>query len=228
MGTIGDTVCRPLHLHLPKGSKLLRYRRNPPEAVLDIPREPTDWCRSGLRHTRTQRPHTKRTVLLQQLLEHYEYPDQRLPAELRTGFPRVGWLRPSGIWPTHVSPPVLTPSRLLARSREINTETRRKVRGQQEHDIRQAIWEATQEEATNKWLTLTPCPATLPQNIIASVRFGVKQKNKIRPIDNFKGSHLNAACGTLEKVTLDSTDAIVNACLELLKLTTPSSSADRL
>ena len=41
----------PSHLHLPKGSKLLRYRRNPPEAVLEIPREPIDWCRLATKLT---------------------------------------------------------------------------------------------------------------------------------------------------------------------------------
>ena len=63
---------------------------------------------------------------------------------------------------------------------------------------------------------------------MVSTRFGVVQKNKIRPIDNFRASHVNAACGTSEKVLVDGPDLIAQACLQLLAQTAPSKGKDRL
>ena len=106
---------------------------------------------------------------------------------------------PSSIWATHLVPPVLTPHALLERSAGVNTDTLRKVAAQDSDKPHGTP--PMDETAANEWLTLSPYAGAVPDSKI-SVRSGVKQKNKIRPIDNFKGSHLNAACGTAEKVTL--------------------------
>ena len=74
-----------------------------------------------------------------------------------------------------------------------------------------------------------PKPLTMgvPGRVV-SVRFGVEQKNKIRPIDNFKGSLINAACGTQEKVQIDAVDQIVQAALAYLSHGAPQTPQDRL
>ena len=41
-----------------------------------------------------------------------------------------------------------------------------------------------------------------------SPRFGLQQKNKLRPIDNFTASHVNSATGLEEKFHVDSIDEI--------------------
>ena len=69
-------------------------------------------------------------------------------------------------------------------------------------------------------------PTPLPQPVV-STRFGVVQKNKIRPIDNFRASHVNAAGGTSEKVLVDGPDLIAQACLKLLAQAAPSKGKDR-
>ena len=65
------------------------------------------------------------------------------------------------------------------------------------------MWTATIAERDQGWLSQRP--PIFPGRVV-SVRFGVEQKNKIRPIDNFKGSKINAACGAQEKVQIDGVD----------------------
>ena len=171
---------------------------------------------------------SKQSLILQQLLDRYHYPDTRIGQELREGFPLTGWLQPSGIWPTLPQPPTLTVDQLLTNAHAITGASLRKVQAAPMDDNKDAIWQATQDEVANGWLRMQPVqPAPHPQPVV-STRFGVVQKNKIRPIDNFRASHVNAACGTSEKVLVDGPDLIAQACLKLLALAAPSKGKDRL
>ena len=170
----------------------------------------------------------KQSLILQQLLDRHHYPDRRIGQELREGFPLTGWLQPSGIWPTAVLPPTLTIDQVLTNAKAITDQSLRKVRAAPTDDIKEAIWRETQDEVANGWLRMHPVhPASHPQPVV-STRFGVIQKNKIRPIDNFRASHVNAACGTSEKVLVDGPDLIAQACLQLLVRAAPSTGKDRL
>ena len=60
------------------------------------------------------------------------------------------------------------------------------------------------------------------------MRFGVLQEEKVRPIDNFRGSFVNAACGVSEKVEVDSVDRILEAILACLSARLPASPHPRL
>ena len=48
----------------------------------------------------------------------------------------------------------------------------------------------------------------VPHHGVISPRFGLQQKNKLRPIDNFTASHVNSATGLEEKFHVDSIDEI--------------------
>ena len=138
--------------------------------------------------------------------------------------PLTGWLQPSGLWPTAILPPTLTVNQLLTNAQAITDHSLSKVLAAPIDDIKEAIWQATQEEVANGWIRLQSVqPAPHPQPVV-STRFGVVQKNKIRPIDNFRASHVNAACGT----SVDGPDLIAQACLQLLAKTAPSKGKDRL
>ena len=49
-----------------------------------------------------------------------------------------------------------------------------------------------------------------------SPRFGVFQKGKVRPIDNFAASYVNDTCGAQEKTSVEGVDAIVKMALRLI------------
>ena len=55
-----------------------------------------------------------------------------------------------------------------------------------------------------------------------------RPEEQIRPIDNFEGSKINAACGAQEKVQIDGVDQIVQAVLTLLSHGLPTQPGDRL
>ena len=169
----------------------------------------------------------KQTQCLHELLQNYFYPDTRLASELRAGFPLVGWLEPSGLWPTDVQAPALTLTGLEAVADDISRHTARAVARAPAGPTRDAIWAATVAERDQDWLTTHPDPPPLPGRVV-SVRFGVEQKNQIRPIDNFKGSKINAACGAQEKVQIDGIDQIVQAALTFLRHGLPAAAGDRL
>ena len=95
-------------------------------------------------------------------------------------------------------------------------------------DIKDAIWQTTQDEFANGWLRMQPVQPAPHSQPVVSTRFGVIHKNKIRPIDNFRASLVNAACGTSEKVLVDGPDLIAQACLQLVALAAPSKGKDRL
>ena len=81
----------------------------------------------------------KQSLILQQLLDRYHYPDRRIGQELREGFPLTGWLQPSGIWPTAFLPPTLTIDQLLTNVQAITDQNLRKVRAAPTDDIKEAI-----------------------------------------------------------------------------------------
>ena len=157
---------------------------------------------------------TKQSLILQQLLDRHHYPDRRIGQELREGFPLT---QPSGLWPTAILPPTITVNQLLTNAQAITDHSLSKVLAAPIDDIK-----------ANGWIRLQSVqPAPHPHPVV-STRFGVVQKNKIRPIDNFRASHVNAACGTSEKVLVDGPDLIAQACLQLLAQTAPSQGKDRL
>ena len=88
--------------------------------------------------------------------------------------------------------------------------------------------QATADEAAQGWLDSHPVSAELLRRNVVSTRFGVQQKNKIRPIDNFKSSCVNSACGVTEKVSMDTIDEIVNLCIFWLQNHRPTNDSERL
>ena len=81
------------------------------------------------------------------------------------------------------------------------------------------MWAVPRKEVENGWLTIRLTQDLRPGQVVLS-RFGVRQKNKVRPIDNFRSSMVNAAC-VREKVAMDGVDKIVSLCLHWQKRKKP-------
>ena len=90
-----------------------------------------------------------------------------------------------------------------------------------------SMWDLTQEECSKGWLSFCH-RASLSSSSVVSTRFGVQQKNKVRPIDNFKSSFVNSACGVREKVAMDGIDEIISTCLHWLRHKRPRHHDDRI
>ena len=169
----------------------------------------------------------KRSVATERLLCQLGHVDQAVARSIREGFPIVDWLPASGLWDADVQPPELTPRCLCSMAEDI---TNRSVKGLCRHrdaTTEQQVWDVTLQEDANGWLSLCGREELMRFSVV-SPRFGVLQKQKVRPIDNLKASFVNAACGVQEKVQLDGIDEIVEACLSWLRFRLPSSTSDRI
>ena len=78
--------------------------------------------------------------------------------------------------------------------------------GDPEHDMK--LWQATLEEVEEGFLTGPWSIEHLNRESVVSPRFGLQQKNKLRPIDNFTASHINNAAGVQERFMVDTVDEI--------------------
>ena len=72
----------------------------------------------------------------------------------------------------------------------------------------ETLWSLTLEEVQDGFLSGPYEVSDLPPSGIVSPRFGLQQKNKLRPIDNFSASHVTGATGLEEKFQVDSIDVI--------------------
>ena len=151
---------------------------------------------------------TKNILMFKELLRTMNYPDDKLADELAAGFPLYGWLPPSGVFPGHVKPPELHPSALLKMSASFSKRATASVKssGDVNHDL--ALWEATMSEVGEGYVTGPFDAGDVPKGALVVPRFGLQQKNKLRPIDNYTAAGTNLAVGTTEKLQIDSIDEL--------------------
>ena len=164
---------------------------------------------------------------MRRLLLQVGHVDPDVADLVREGFPLVGWLPRSGLWDADCEPPSLSVEALTASAEDISSRSVKGVCRRRDAELEPAIWAATVEESSKGWLTFSQ-DGSVPESHVVSSRFGVKQKNKIRPIGNFKSSCVNAACGVQEKVAMDGIDEIVSLCLHWLRRRKPLSAEDRI
>lgn len=150
----------------------------------------------------------KRTVLFGELLKMMDYPDMKIAEEMEKGFPLCGWLPTSGIFPSRIRPPEISEVFLRQMARSFAARTVAATKGSGDHKMDDKLWALTLEEVQDVFLSGPFDESELPKNGIVSPRFGLQQKSKLRPIDNFSASHVNGATGLQEKFHVDSIDEI--------------------
>ena len=150
----------------------------------------------------------KRTALFGELLEMMSYPDSKIAAEMEAGFPLCGWLPASGVFPCRIRPPEISEEFLRQMARSFTARTLAATKSSGDKTLDEALWAATLDEVSDGFLAGPFEVADVPHHGVISPRFGLQQKNKLRPIDNFTASHVNSATGLEEKFHVDSIDEI--------------------
>ena len=147
---------------------------------------------------------TKSIIVFKELLRDMNYLDDKLADEVAVGFPLCGWLPSSNVFPGCVKPPELHPSALVKMSASFSKRAAASVKasGDANHDL--ALWEATMAEVGD-W---TFDAKDVPKGAIVVPLFGIQQKNKLRPIDNYTAAGTNLAVGAAEKLQIDSIDEL--------------------
>ena len=156
----------------------------------------------------------KHLSLLQKIAEELGWPDVDVHKEIREGFKLVGLQKPTGIFGVDVKPRSLSEDELIKHSRHLKPALWSKIRNSPKSDFDDDLWTLTMEEVTTKrWLD-GPYSYDELECLFEGVwnpvrRFGVWQRNKLRAIDDFSESGVNASFAYLEKIQLRALDEII-------------------
>lgn len=128
------------------------------------------------------------------MLKHYGYPDLGVVEELKAGASLTGDVTETGMLPFKFTPALLTDDALRVHSALRREQILAEPRGSGDPEVDKAVWDQTLVEKEQGWLR-GPIPLeNVPSNSPISRRFGLRQKHKIRLIDDFSESSVNATC----------------------------------
>eukprot|EP00435_Cladocopium_sp_Y103_P073695 s366_g44.t1 len=167
--------------------------------------------------------HNKRPALLQKLAtEVLDWPDREICNDLCKGFRIVGEAPATGIFRTQPKPAVLSESELMEQCKFLRPAIIGKTRASAGNDNASELYDITLKEATEKqWLcgplTYEQVNALFGQSWLPVRRFGVEQRSKLRPIDDFCENRLNSTFTTVDKISLRTMDHITWAALIICK-----------
>ena len=158
----------------------------------------------------------KRLVLFGKMLADLDYPDCELVNDIATGFKLSGWMPDSNIFPKNVKSPTLTLDALQRSTDSFNSKVRRQMQLRQDSVLETDTWNETEHELEQGWIWEDDSGHW--NNKVVARRFGIRQGQKTRVIDDCTVSGLNLTVGTKEKFTLHSIDqmcSMIDHSLEL-------------
>ena len=138
----------------------------------------------------------KRLVLWGKMLQDLNYPDVDLISDIAAGFPLSGWMPKSGAFPPQVRQPVLTVDALLEGLDEFNARVMEQMCRRQEPELEEETWSETAQELEKGWVGEDPDQSW--SNKCVARRFGIRQGQKIRVIDDCSICGLNQTVGLRE------------------------------
>ena len=166
----------------------------------------------------------KRLLLFGEMLREISYPDTHLVEDICAGFRVTGWLRDSGCFEKLPKQPSLTVTGLLGMSRGLNRSVLARASASEDDEMVRAAWDETQLELEREWIWRDDSHES--EGLSLTHRFGLQQKKKVRVIDNFKTSGVNATCGMMEKPKLFGLDFLATTIVRLLSMVGPDTGAE--
>ena len=134
--------------------------------------------------------------------------DECLPQDLMSGFDLTGNLPASNVFKPLFRPASVACADLRKASDLTRDAMVKAISGTGDSELDNALMEATQKEVAKGFLEGPVELSDLPQGATITRRFAVKQKNKVRPIDDCKASGINASVTQSEQVSIHSIDHI--------------------
>ena len=158
----------------------------------------------------------KRIALLGEMLTDLNFPDVDLIKDITQGFKLSGWMPESNIFSKQVKNPVLTVDALISSTRSFNEKVMKQLHLQQEEDLERDTWSETEAELEQGWIWEDKDPSW--ENKVVARRFGIRQGQKTRVIDDCTVCGLNLTVGTKEKFhlhTIDQLCSMLNTSFEM-------------
>ena len=152
----------------------------------------------------------KKLLLFEKLAAEAGIVDDELMTNLREGFPLTGKIGATGRWRRELKPASMGEQEHRLAAKWIRAEVLGKCIGGFDKEALVELDKVTGEEVEQGFLT---GPYTLETaldragpGLTFARRFGLRQKDKLRPIDDYSVSRTNACLTTVEKAKIDSLD----------------------
>ena len=158
----------------------------------------------------------KRLALWREILVDYGYPDVAIVDDIASGFKLSGWMPKSHVFKARAKRPSMSMETLKGLSKALNAATYKNMTVRQEPDIEGATWDETVEEIAKGWIWFDEDQPGEGQKFIGK-RFGIRQSNKVRVIDDCSCCGLNWTVGLHEKFQLQSIDILAAVIAEAFK-----------
>ena len=159
----------------------------------------------------------KKLLLLDELSQSVHHPDLSIIEEVAYGFDLVGWMPKTGLFEAKVNPMAMLPETLDIMSGDVSKRALDRVMTSSESNLEDELYEVTKDEVKKGWLSEEIPIRELPEDAIVNPRFAIKQGQKLRAIDDYTFSGVNACVGCHEKVYLQGVDDILSLVLELAR-----------
>ena len=141
--------------------------------------------------------------------------DSELVDQLASGFDLTGSLPESQVFARRLRPAAMSCVELRRISELCRHNMLQTVVSSGDPDLDSQLYAATIKEVDKGFLIGPVEPADLPEGSTLTRRFGVKQKSKTRPIDDYKASFVNSSVSQTETATVHTVDHIASliACI---------------
>ena len=159
----------------------------------------------------------KKILLFKELLTQLGYADAKIADEMMEGFPLNGYLSESGVFPPRLKLPEIHPEAFDEMIPTFSRRTLSAVKGSGDADLDMQLWDATCEEVRLGFMKGPFKVEELPKGALVSPRFGLKQKNKLRPIDDLSISGVNMSTSLPERLKVDAIDECAALIKQMLK-----------
>ena len=149
--------------------------------------------------------HKKKKLLLwAEILQSLDYPDKSLLKHIAEGFPISGWLPESNVFPKETRRPEYDVETVKKMAAGLNKAILQQTLNQDRDETVAETWRSTLEELEKGWVFLDSDAGY--DSFLLARRFGLRQKEKIRVIDDCTIGGFNRTTGAREKLKLHSID----------------------
>ena len=155
----------------------------------------------------------KKITLLSRMIQEYQLNDTEAPKLLSEGVDLTGEIPVSNDLPRRYAPASVHEDELEALAPVLNDAAVSRALGASD-DLSKEVWEKTVTEVSRGWLKGPMEVEDQEAPELFSNRFGVRQKEKVRCVDDMSASMLNATTFAEERISLHSADVMASAIVE--------------
>eukprot|EP00435_Cladocopium_sp_Y103_P055098 s1685_g18.t1 len=150
-------------------------------------------------------------------MEIFEFGDKGLFEDVCSGFDLTGTLPESNTFAKKMRPASLPTDALRNVADKARQALLISMKGSGDAELDEGVYMATMKELDKGFLRGPVAPESLPPGATLTRRFGVVQGGKVRPIDDYKASLVNASVTQPEMVCLHSVDHIAGLGAQLIR-----------